>query len=142
MRGVVCSEIDSVDSGGTLLLDRLSIVHSCGPVAGKLFCLLIAFDVLLHYLLCRLFVESDIDIAPDFDLTKYTEDEMNPAQHSSLHDTANDRQESAKAGCESVNSNGCESVEFDGGDFDHFVTRKPDDDDDFDDDDDLDDLKL
>ena len=53
-------------------------MHGCGPVAGKLFCIIVAIDVLLHYLLCWLLPESQIDIAPDFNFEQYMAEDMKP----------------------------------------------------------------
>eukprot|EP00656_Telonema_subtile_P052350 TRINITY_DN7282_c0_g1_i5.p1 TRINITY_DN7282_c0_g1~~TRINITY_DN7282_c0_g1_i5.p1 ORF type:complete len:251 (-),score=66.10 TRINITY_DN7282_c0_g1_i5:98-850(-) len=54
------------------VLDRYKAVYACGPVAGKLFCIMLTIDVLVHYLLCWLWPEANIDIAPDFDFERYS----------------------------------------------------------------------
>ena len=52
-------------------LRRLENQNRCGVFAGKLFCTVIALDMLIYYFLMWLWPAETIDIVPDFDLKQY-----------------------------------------------------------------------
>lgn len=67
-----------VDVGSAPILERYKLLYGCGPISGKLFCILVTLDMLLHYFLCWLFPEEAIDVAPDFDYDTYSIEDTRP----------------------------------------------------------------
>lgn len=77
----VYDRITRMENG--LLIDRLkkykymhfknliSRYYGCGTWAGKLFCMIVAFDFLLWLLLDWFWPKADIEIAPDFPYEKF-----------------------------------------------------------------------
>eukprot|EP00919_Chromeraceae_sp_WS-2016_P072671 GHVR01171779.1.p1 GENE.GHVR01171779.1~~GHVR01171779.1.p1 ORF type:complete len:457 (-),score=90.11 GHVR01171779.1:160-1530(-) len=48
------------------VLSRFSRIYNCGPIAGKLYCIVIILDYLLYLLLEFIYPRKDVDIVPDF----------------------------------------------------------------------------